>query len=72
MQSHHCQTQLSTSKLTVIFILVLGTKFVYFDSQLTNKFLISSIWPLIWSISTPTFMRPFQFSHCFEFFQSTL
>jgi len=41
MQFHHCQTQLPTPKLTIIFILIFGFEFVLFDPQLTNKLAIS-------------------------------
>jgi hypothetical protein len=40
MQFHSYQTQLSAPKLIVIFILVLGSKFMHFYPQLTNKLLI--------------------------------
>jgi hypothetical protein len=40
MQFHHFQTQLSTPMLIAIFILIIDSKFVYFDPQLTNKLLI--------------------------------
>ena len=47
MQFHFCQTQLSTPMLTAFFILVLGSEFMDFYPQLTNKLLISSICPLV-------------------------
>ena len=43
MQFNPLQTQISTLKLATFFILVLDSEFVYFDPQLTNKLLISSI-----------------------------
>jgi len=42
MQIDTCQTQLSTPKLTIIFILVFGYEFMHFNPHLTNKLLISS------------------------------
>jgi len=47
MQIDPFQTQLSALKLIAIFILFLGSEFVHFDPQLTNKLLIFSIWLLI-------------------------
>jgi hypothetical protein len=47
------------------FTLVLGFEFVYFDPQFINKLSISSIWPMIWSISVPMFTRLFQFGPWF-------
>jgi hypothetical protein len=47
MQFHSCQTQLPAPMLTTFFILVIGSEFMHFYSQLTNKLLSSSISPLV-------------------------
>jgi len=47
------------------FTLVLGFEFLYFDPQFINKLSISSIWPMIWSISVPIFTHLFQFGPWF-------
>jgi hypothetical protein len=51
-------------KLAAFFILIIGFEFVHFYPQLINKLLISSIWPLIRSISTPILTCLFQFGPC--------
>jgi hypothetical protein len=61
MQFNSRQTQLSALKLAAFFVLVLGSEFVYLDTQLTNKLLISSIWLMIWLISAAIFTRLFKF-----------
>jgi len=61
MQFNSRQTQLSALKLAVFFVLVLGSEFVYLDTQLTNKLLISLIWLMIWLISAAIFIRLFKF-----------
>ena len=46
-------------KFAALFSLIIGFEFMHFDHQLINKLLISLIWPLIWSISAPIFIRLF-------------
>jgi hypothetical protein len=55
---------MTSIKLAAFFILIIGFEFVHFYPQLINKLLISSIWPLIRSISTPILTCLFQFGPC--------
>jgi hypothetical protein len=54
-----------TLNLATFSIFVYGFEFVYFDPQLINKLLISSIWLLIWLFSALIFMCIFQFGPWF-------
>jgi hypothetical protein len=71
MQFYPHQTQLSTSKLTAIFILVLGFVFVHFDPQLINKLLFFYLASDLvnFSLNSRTF---FSFVLGFGFLQSNL
>jgi hypothetical protein len=52
---------MSTLNLAAFSIFVYGFEFVYFDPQLINKLLISSIWLMIWLFLALIFMCIFQF-----------
>jgi len=55
------KNQTTALKLAASFTLVLGLEFMQFNHQLSNKLLISSIWPLFWFNCNPSIYACFSF-----------